>query len=195
MLHPEQLRATLSGVALFVLAYEMFREGVVEHLRIMHSNGVDATGWKIDEPEYQADVAWRHKSRFQASLLWFKDHGAVDAQDLAKIDEIRTTRNTVVHDLPSLIGTAGLGEAGAAFSTLVPIYRKIEIWWIRNFEMAINPQMAAADVEDDDIQPGPLLMLRMLADAAFGDKEDSWTWYNAFVEARRSTESDDQDRT
>lgn len=190
MLHPDELRTALSVVALYVLAFEMFRDGVIDHLRIMYSSGFDANGWIVDEAEYRANVASRHSSPFQASLLWFRANDALTDSDLLVIDELRETRNRLVHRLSELLGTAGIGDAATGFGQLVPIFRKVEIWWIRNFEMAINPEMASAAVSDDEIQPGPMIMLRMLADTAIGDEKDSWKWYNAFVTARKQQQAD-----
>lgn len=195
MLHPDELRTALSVVALYVLAFEMFRDGVIDHLRIMYSSGFDANGWIIDEAEYRANVASRHRSPFQASLLWFRANDALTDADLLVIDELREIRNRLVHSLSELLGTAGIGDAANGFSQLVPIYRKVEIWWIRNFEMAINPDMASVEVSDDEIQPGPMIMLRMLVDTAVGDEKDSWKWYNAFVAERKQQRADPSSHT
>lgn len=182
MLDPETLRTTLTAASLFVLAFEMFKDQVVEHLEFLHSSGFNEEGWILDHDFYRQDVLSRHRSRLQASLLWFKDNGALTDEDLVKVGELRSLRNSVVHELGDRVGTPFFLTVSQAFPELVAIFRKVEVWWIRNVEMDMDPEMAAEAVSDDDILPGSILKLRMLVETAFGEGDEAYKWYRAFVE-------------
>lgn len=105
LLHPKELRSALLLASLYVLAYESFQNCVIDHLRMLHFRGIDASAWKIDEDKYRRDVLSRDKHPLQASLLWFDQYGAIDAADLATADRLRATRNKLVHVLWKLLGT------------------------------------------------------------------------------------------
>ena len=190
MLHPEQLRDTLLAVSLFVMAFEMFRDRVVAHPRSLHENSFDENGWHVDNAEYRASVLSRHKSPFQASLLWFLEHGALSVEELDQIASLRRSRNQVVHDLSSLLGSAALPNVGEQFTQLVALFRKLELWWFRSVEQEFNPDLDGVEFADDEYTSGSILVLRMLVDSAVGEGDQAWRWYNAFVEAKKATGDD-----
>src|SRR6266566_4660462 len=86
--HPEELRTTLLLVSLYVIAFENFKSGVIDHLRTLHYHRLDEYGWHVDEDTYANDVLHRDpKGRpFQASLAWFRHYGAIDDGDLQTIE-------------------------------------------------------------------------------------------------------------
>ena len=188
MLHPEQLRDTLLAVSLFVMAFEMFRERAIAHPRSLHENTIDENGWRVDSAEYRASVLSRHRSPFQASLLWFAENGALTPEDLEDLADLTRARNRVVHDLASLLGSRELPKVGEHFQQLVSLFRKLELWWFRSFEQEFNPELDGVEVADDEYMPGSLLVLRMLVDSALGDEETAWRWYNAFVAAKKAAD-------
>jgi len=184
MLHPEELRSVLLSVSLFVMIFEMFRDRVVDHPRFLHSNEFGPNGWVVDKAAYERDVTSRHKNTLQASLLWFHSYNAIDDDDLKTFARIRSCRNRVVHELSNLLGSAAINEVGPRFQELHKLFRKIEVWWFRNFEMEFNDALAGREFEDDEITPGSFLMIQMLVDSALGEGDKAWRWYNAFAAAR-----------
>lgn len=185
LLHPPELRSALLLASLYVLAYESFQDGVIGHLRFLHFNGMDATGFTIDEAEYRRDVLSRDKHPLRASLQWFHENGALDADDVLTADRLRVTRNKLVHELWKLLGTEELPPLLQAFADLLRIYRKVEVWRVINLEIDSNPDFDGREINEDDVIPGPILMMQMLLDVALGDDEKAWSYYNAFTKGSK----------
>lgn len=181
LFHPEELRSTLLLVSLYVLAYESFREGAIDHVRMLYANGLDEDGWKFDEEEYKREILSRHKSPFAASLDWYREMGAVDDADLTSIRLLTDTRNRLVHDLWKLIGTSKLAPDLEAFSELLRVYRKLEVWQVINLELAGDEEWEGREIDEDAVVPGPIMMMRILTDVALGKDEDAWLYYNKLI--------------
>ena len=178
-LHPETLRGNLIGVALFISAFEMFKRHVIEKPETFFTNGFDQNGLIIDE-RYKTDVLSKAKSRLYASLLWFKEMGAINDVDIQVFDTIRKHRNEVVHELMDFLSNAKRNLAPNIFQSLVALLAKIEKWWLINFEMAINPDMVPDSVNEEDVIPGPIWSLRLMLDIALGNEPEEGYYFKAF---------------
>lgn len=108
LLNPNELRGTLILTSLYVLAFELMREQVVSHVRMLYWNGFGEDGHRYDEEAYRREILTRHPNQLQASLLWFREFDAIDDGDLATIQRLRQSRNTVVHELSAMLGTDAL---------------------------------------------------------------------------------------
>jgi hypothetical protein len=181
LLNPSELRSSLILVALYVLAFESFRDGAIDHVHSLYWCGVDENGHKYDEGEYRAKILSRHRSEFQACLLWYQEVGALTADDLASIDTLRQIRNRLVHELPALLGTTGLAPDLSTFQELLRIFRKLEVWNVLNLELEVDDEWRNKDIPEDEIVPGRILMMQMLLDVALGDEEKAWSYYNHMV--------------
>jgi hypothetical protein len=59
------------------------------------------------------------------------------------------------------------------------LLRKIEVWWVVNFEIAINPDFDDQEIDQKDIMPGAVLSLQMLIQVASGNTELLEHWRKA----------------
>jgi len=118
LFNPEELRTSLILVALYVLAYESFRDGVIAHVHMLYWCGIDESGHKYKEDEYRVAILSRNRSPFHASLDWFREMGAIDEADVASVARLQKTRNRLVHELMRFIGTKDLAPELAAFAEL-----------------------------------------------------------------------------
>ncbi|MBI2784635.1 MAG: hypothetical protein HYX64_11345 [Gammaproteobacteria bacterium] len=168
-LHPETLRGNLIAIALFISAFEMFKDRVIEKPETFFSNGFDQNGLIVDE-KYKTEVLSKSKSRLYASLLWFKEMEAIDDKDIESFDIIRKYRNEVTHELTDFLSNANRNLDPTAFQRLIALLSKIEKWWLINFEMAINPEMLPDSVNVDDVIPGPIWSLQLMLDIALGNE-------------------------
>jgi hypothetical protein len=181
-LHPETLRGNLIAISLFISAFEMFKDRVIEKPETFFSNGFDQNGLILDE-KYKLEVLSKHKSRLYASLLWFKEMGAIDTADLETFDAIRKHRNEVTHELLDFVSNAKRNLDVSKFDSLISMLAKIEKWWLVNFEMAIDPEMVPEGVNADDVIPGPIWSLRLMLDIALGNEPEDGYYYKAFKNA------------
>jgi hypothetical protein len=184
-LNPVALRQSLILLALYVLAYESFRDNAIDHVHSLYWCGIDDSGHKYDEDSYRSEILSRSKSPFRASLHWYREMGALDDEDLSSIQTLTKTRNRFVHELANVIGTKELVPELTAFTELLRVYRKVEVWNVLNLELAGDPDWEGQDIDQSEVLPGPMLVLRMLTDIALGDDEKAWVYYRAFVGRHR----------
>jgi len=168
----------LIAVALFISAFEMFKRRVIEKPETFFTNGFDQNGLIINE-RYKIEVLSKSKSRLYASLLWFKEMGAIDDIDMQAFDTIRKHRNEVVHELMDFLSNPKHNLNPNIFQSLVTLLAKIERWWLLNFEMEINPDIVPDSVNVEDVIPGPIWSLQLMLDIALGNEPEEGYYYNA----------------
>ena len=179
-LHPESLRGNLIAISLFISAFEMFKDSVISKPETFFSNGFDENGL-ITGDEHKSEVLTRSKSPLYASLLWFKEMGAINGEDIEIFDGIRKHRNEVTHELLSYVSNAKRNFEVERFQELIALLSKIEKWWLVNFEMAINPEMVPEDVDPDEVIVGPIWSLQLMLDIALGNEPEEGYYYNEFT--------------
>ena len=59
---------------------------------------------------------------------------------------------------------------------ITALLRKIELWWIVNVEIPINPDFDGQEVNEEGITPGAVLSLQMLIQVASGNTELLEQW-------------------
>jgi hypothetical protein len=181
-LNPDVLRPRLLSASIFIMGFESLKAAIVDRLRYLFWRGFDEHGDKFD-PRYEEEVLSRHRSPARASLMWLCQEGAISAADLDVYDRIRECRNKLAHQLLDIVSTKGLPEGfDDRFNEMVDLLRRIEVWWIQNFELAIDPEYTDEEVDPEEIVPGRLIALQLLCDIALGSEEHSRSWYEGFRE-------------
>lgn len=180
-LHPETLKGNLVAVSLFITSFEMFKDAVLQKPKTFFSNGYDKNGPIVGE-EYKNEVLTKSKSPLYASLLWFKEMGAIDDGDIKKFNRIRQHRNELTHEIMEYLSNVNKNLDTSIFQNLIQLLSKIEKWWFVNFELAINPDIAEKDVNLDEVIPGPIWSLQLMLDIALGNEPEEGYYYNAFEE-------------
>lgn len=94
-----------------------------------------------------------------ASCLWLEQNGAISPQDATSLRSIRRHRNQIAHELPYLLGDIDREINLEYLQQIRQLLRKIEVWWIRNVDLLVNPDFDGVEVADEDIEPGPVLIL------------------------------------
>lgn len=182
-LNPDVVRPHLIRTSIYIFAYEILRDSIVGRIRDFFCNGFNEKGDIID-PKYKTKVLGLNKSPVYASLEWLKSMNAINQNDIATFDKIKKCRNTIVHDFSRLTAATGLPQGFENnFGDMVSLLRKIEVWWIMNVELAINPDYDGQEIDEAGIMPGPLLSLRILCDVALGLDEQSRFYFERFREA------------
>ncbi|MDD3925882.1 MAG: hypothetical protein PHT33_04420 [bacterium] len=187
-LHPGTLRGNLLTISLFIAAFEMFKDTIIENPKMFFCEEFDSDGF-VESKTYKAEVPSRHKDRCYASLLWFKEMGAIDDVDLQTYDIIRKYRNELVHEFMSFLVNDDRDFDITKFQVLVDLFTKVEKWWCINIELDINPHMSdivAEEVNHDDIIPGAIMLLRLMQDVAFGNEPEEGYYYEIFKRGSRT---------
>ena len=182
-LHPETLKSNLIAISLFITAFEMFKDRVIEKPETFFTNGFAEKGLIVDE-QYKTDVLARSKSKLYASLLWLKEMDAIEQTDIAIFDSIRQHRNEVAHEPMEFLASAKRNFDSSKFRDLITLLTKIEKWWFVNFELSIDPDMLPEGANSDEVIPGPLWSLQLMLDIALGNEPEEGYYYKAFRQAK-----------
>lgn len=183
-LNPEVTRHRLIAASTYVAGFESLKDSIVDRIRTFFWMGFDPeSGEKID-PKYQTDVLARNRSPVYASLDWLKEQGAINDTDIATFKRVKHCRNTLAHELLSVVTTSGLpADYAQCFADMVALLRKIEVWWIVNVEIPTSPDFdGSEEIDEDGIMPGPIMGMRLLMDIALGDEKESRLYFDQFRE-------------
>ena len=182
-LNPETLKGNLIAISLFITAYEQFKSSVIEKPEAFFCNGFDPAGLQLDEA-YQSEVLSKSKSKLYASLLWLKELGAIEQSDIDAFDSVRRHRNELAHEPLAFIATHGKDFDFTKFQELIDLLRKIEKWWLINFELGVDPEMLPEGANPDDVIPGPIWSLQLLLDIALGNEPSEGFYYQEFMKRK-----------
>jgi hypothetical protein len=184
-LNPDTLRSNLIIASIFLAAYEILKQSIVERIRNFYSTGFDSSGVMIDS-KYEAEVLSKNRSPVYASLAWLKESEAIDDADVAAFDAIRQTRNKIAHEITQML-TEGLpDDCLSRFQEMVNLLAKIEKWWIVNVEISTNPDFDGKEIDENGIMAGPVIIIRLLLDIALGSEQDSRYYFNAFFKRQQN---------
>ncbi len=164
------MQERLVSASLFFTAYELLKESIVGRIRSFYMVGFDKDGEIIDE-KYESTVLSRNKSPLYASLDWLIENNVIDQSDLEKFERLKKTRNSLAHELPALVFNGVELQLVERFNELVDLLRKIEVWWVVNVEIAIDPELAEQEIEENGIIPGPVLLIQMMLEVLSGNEE------------------------
>jgi hypothetical protein len=174
-LDPEVVRPSLFMATMFITAFEILKNSIVDRLRDFYS-----IGWTSDattvSPDYVSNVLSRNKSAVYASLNWLMEQEAINEPDLAIFEQLKITRNLLAHQLFDVVTGQTESPHQEQFIVLVELLRKIEVWWVVNVELAINPDYSDQEVDEKGIVPGAILSLEMLLHVASGGTDLLEAW-------------------
>jgi hypothetical protein len=171
-LNPDSLKQHLLAGGIYLAAYEMFKNSLVDYPRDFYSSGIEDGKWILD-PKYQTEVLSLDKKHiFNASALWWKKQGVLTEDDILLATDIRKHRDEIAHDIPKFLGTVDgivrLDLLEGIFTTL----SKIDKWWIQKVEIPTNPDFynrQFTDEEFDGVMSMNMILLSMMIPIAFGD--------------------------
>lgn len=169
-LDPDVVRPSLFMATMFITTFEILKNSTVDRIRDFFSIGWSEEGSTVS-PEYEAKVLSRNRSALYASLNWLHEHQAINDQDLETFELLKKTRNLLAHKLFDVVTGQRESNHTEQFPVLVELLRKIEVWWVVNVEIPINPDYADTDVDEEGIVPGAILSLQMLLEVAGGNTE------------------------
>ena len=96
----EDIANVLAHAGLTLIAFELIQRMIVWPIKLFYQNTTFGEG--LPSKSYEHDVLSRHKNEFEACLAYLQDFmEAIDAEDVATIQELRRHRNEIAHDLVS----------------------------------------------------------------------------------------------
>lgn len=191
-LNPNTLRENLVRASMFLAAFEILENSVIDGLRGFICFEYDDDNRLIDSEHYKDKVLARHRSRFAASFDWLIENGAVEINDRDCAQRIREHRNLIGHELPKIIASSDHELEDSLFDELYNLVAKIDRYWIRELEIPSNSdfdQIDPYEIPDSEITSGNMIFLGLMRDIAIGETGDAM--YNAVVEALRKAQENE----
>jgi hypothetical protein len=169
-LDPDVVRPSLFLATMFITAFEILKDSIVEDVRSFYTDGVDERGPTLSD-EYQSIVLSKNKSPLYASLQWLRENDAIDDEDLTTFEKLKGTRNQLAHQLFAVVTGQVESAHETQFEELVALLRKIGAWWVVNVEIQTNPEFDGEEIDEAGIVPSSVLSLQMLIQVASGNTE------------------------
>jgi hypothetical protein len=112
--------------------------------------------------QYTKEVLTLDKSIFIASCLWLEKMEAITNNETQEILSIRKHRYEVAHKLPEYIIDDNVNINIKYLFKMQEILKKIDVWWIKEVELTINPDFKNVNREELDVKSGSMLLLNHL---------------------------------
>lgn len=180
-LAPEVLRTNLIMASVYIAAFEVLKNTIVDRIRDFYITGYDGKDWIVD-PKYKEGVLSRNRSHVYASLDWLVELGAITDNDIAVFTHAKEYRNMLAHELTRMLMNGLPDDFSERFGEMVALLDKIEKWWIINVELPTNPDFAGKEdeIDEEGIVPGPIISLRIMLDVALGSDEEAHFYIREF---------------
>lgn len=185
LLHPKTLRTNIMVASIYITAFEMLKNSIVDRIKEFFTNGFDEKGYLISS-EYETKVLSLNKSPLYASLFWLKDMKAIDETDIQKFEEIKNCRNILSHEMLKFVSEGIDYDLTKLFSEMIELMKKVELWWFKNVELEIAPEAYPKDLDPNEVMPGPIWGLQMIVDVALGSDEEAGKYYEYFTKNKDS---------
>ena len=176
-LSPASLREKLIQASVFIAVYENFKSSIVDNVKYFYCIGFEEG--KESFRGYEENVLSRVKSKnnrqIKATLLWYKEHGAISDQDIERFKTMTDLRNVLGHELLGKL-LEGLPENILdVYFDMIALFEKITKWWIREIEMPTDPTITPEQYDEiawEGVTSVALEFIKMMTDIAFTGNEE-----------------------
>lgn len=165
---------------MFITAFEILKGSIIENIRNFYIDEFK-DGKSFTSANYQSHVLSKGKSPLYASLNWLRECEAIDDDDLTTFEQLKNTRDILAHKLFNVVTGDITSTHETQYSDLVTLLHKIDLWWIVNYEIPLNPDIDKQYIDESGIVPSSVLMLNIIIQVASGNLD--------FLEQYRSEQS------
>lgn len=171
ILDTEVLRGNINLIAMYIMVYEQLEDTIISRPKDFYTTiEPDEEAQKNYERYvlslYDNKACPKINSKNKAliaSLIWFKNSGAIDDNDIDIFSASRTLRNEITHEMLSTI-TLGAEKVVDQFCMMYGLFCKIEKWWILEIEVPIAGDYKPEEVDQDAVMSGNMILLDIIID-------------------------------
>lgn len=195
-LNPDFLKQNLLQGGLYLAAFEMLKGSLVGRPRDFFCfeviDGEISTSQAT--PEYAKKVLSLHAHPYTASVLWWRNQGAISDKEVELLRYIREHRDQIAHNMPKMIGTIEHSINLDLLNAIEAILAKIDNWWIQNVEAGTDPE-AFERFNQEDLDAATSMnsfflsmMIRMVSgdDNHFRSIYNMWCYHKEQQKANKS---------
>ena len=179
--NPTLIKRNLLVASLFVTSFEMLKtsiQGRIKDFLCLNATLNEQGELEFDESEdYKTQVSEReivHINRrkyrdyhlFYSSSLWLKENNVIIQDDFDEIEKIRKHRNLIAHEPLKLLVDDNINVNIALLKKSQELLKKIEKWWIIEYEIPANPDFDEQEIDESLVQSGSSIFLDYLMEIA-----------------------------
>ena len=138
----DEVKFQLITASLYLTAYDLLIESIVQKIKDFYTNGFEENGWIVDD-KYNVEVRGLYKKDIViASLKWLRKNYVISENEIDQVKLFKEHRNELAHELSKMISDSDKQTKTEFVQEIRDLYFKIHKWWFVEFEMAIDPELA-----------------------------------------------------
>jgi len=164
-LDPEKFKNKLIYSSIYIALYESFKDMLIDSVKCFYCVEVE-NGKLKDSLEYKKRILSKRKKNMpllKVTLLWFKEKGAIDNEEIESFDEFRKLRNKLSHELLEHLYEDIIPELITSIDRMMDLRHKIEKWWIINIELPTS-DLDPNKIDFDNICTPAQMMSQLIGD-------------------------------
>jgi len=160
-LSPDVLARRFTYAGFVLVAYELVKSMIVTPIKAFYADTKFGQGMPFKS--YAVDVRARHKNEFEACLFYLRDFmGALDADDVNMIQDLREHRNDLAHNLACKLPILHLGEYRALWDKIDRTLFKLSNYRAY-MEIGADPELR--DINWETAKGGEYLLFERVVEA------------------------------
>jgi hypothetical protein len=180
LLNPEIVKNNLLFSSLYLLAYELLKNTLVDRIKSLYSyNRIEKDGHfvfeEVEESEKYKEIIRKGKNRIDASLNWFIENNVISENDKVKIESFKMQRDLIAHNFIELMADDNKNLDVSLFFELNKMLDKIERWWVINIDMTSDEAFDDFDYEtldEKEVLSGNMAVLNWVISCALDLEKD-----------------------
>lgn len=159
-LNADEVKFQLTTASLYLTAYELLIESIVQKTKDFFTNGFKDGEWVIDDKYKTIVRALCKEDIVVASAMWLQNLNVITDKEVEKIKMYKEHRNDIAHELPKIISDSDYNIKTEHFIDIRNLYYKIQLWWFKEIELTTNPDFD--EIDHDNLDYDEALSIVML---------------------------------
>lgn len=182
-LNPETFRSNLDKSGIYLIVYELFLSTLIGKPKDFYN--ISILGEKGEERYVSRVLKHDPKHPFNASILWWREMGAINDEEIGLIHEFRKHRNEIAHGIHHFLMNSAYQIRVDLLSNMIDLLVKMDQWWIREIEIPTNPDFDDIELTEEDYEKsmsGNMIILSLILPILEGDTSKMEYVYERFRE-------------
>lgn len=169
-LNPKTFRENLDKSGIYLIVYELFLSTLIGKPKDFYN--ISIVGEEGKERYVNRVLKHDPKHPFNASILWWREMGAINDEDIGHIHEFRKYRNEIAHGIHHFLMNSAYQIRVDLLSSMIDLLVKMDQWWIREIEIPTNPDFDDIELTEEDYEKsmsGNMIILLLILPILEGD--------------------------
>jgi hypothetical protein len=162
---PDTLKRNLINASLILTAFELMKTSIIDQVRDFFTSGEDEHRREIDKIRKELPKEF-HNHPLIVYAHWFREQEALNKADIDNVVRIWQYRNKLAHELIAFLVDSDFEVDVKYLYEIRDLVGKVDVWWLREVEIPVNPDFDQVEVKDSDIQSGRMIIINHLLSVA-----------------------------